>query len=286
MSDFSKRDPSHLLKLDPLKQSFIDSLDEGNAKTWLWMYFSGYTIDQIAEIAEVSKARVYTLIRYSVSKYNQFAEAEKERIKTAAKQNEEKPHERKHIAETIEKRGSASGKPPVPYQPKEQSKKIYARLKKRVEAQFDRKFFIGDIHVTDEEYAELLEYARFRTGYLLSVSAPLEDDPLLALALVQIGICRYNGNYWGNALNQELQTENTASLRRLLGEPYIRTLKKHNKRIVDESERVQSILFHAFVSDYYSKGLFELLFNYCCIWTPIYSKTIKMKCLSVYTEVC
>lgn len=101
-----------------------------------------------------------------------------------------------------------------------------------------------------EEYAELLEYVRVQLRNVTASSSALGDAPILAVAMVQIGIRCYNGNYWGNALKQELKMENSQVYQRFLGESFIQTLKKHNKYILDESEKVQTILFHSFVTDY------------------------------------
>ena len=151
---------------------------------------------------------------------------------------------------------------PARYRPKKQAQRLYAKLKRRVDSQFDKKFYIGDIRISQEEYEELLEYTRVQLRNVNSNSTALSDAPMVAVALVQIGIRCYNGNFWGNALKDELKVGNNPGYQKFLGDSFINTLKKHNKYIPDESERVQSILFHSFVTDYYSKGLFELLFQY------------------------
>ena len=84
----------------------------------------------------------------------------------------------------------------------------------------------------------------------------------LAVALVQIGIRKYDGKYFWPYVEEELGVERNLKHQALLGETFINTLQKHGKFITDASERVQNILFHGFVSNYYSKGLFELLFQY------------------------
>ncbi len=56
----------------------------------------------------------------------------------------------------------------------------------------------------------------------------MSNAPILAVAMVQIGIRCYNGNYWGNALKQELKMENSQAYQRFLGESFVQTLKKHN----------------------------------------------------------
>lgn len=140
-------------------------------------------------------------------------------------------------------------------------KRKAVRLVKRINAEFDKKPYIGDIVITDEEYPYLLAYARKQLKQMLSTEKPLSNAVFLAVALVQIGIRRYDGNYWTHA-SEELKAQLSPKHQFLLGASFMNTLEYHNKYICDQSSRVQSILFHSFVSDYYSKGLFELLFQY------------------------
>ena len=139
--------------------------------------------------------------------------------------------------------------------------KATKKLLKRISKEFDKKFFIGDIIISDYEYDILID----RTASLLRAMTisgrPTLDSPVLAVAMVQIGIRRYDGKFWSHAervLGYEMSQKN----RNLLGDTLISTLKAHKKFILSESERVQTTLFHGFVSNYYSKGLFELLFQY------------------------
>lgn len=140
-------------------------------------------------------------------------------------------------------------------------RRIQQRMLKRIAKYFDKKFFIGDIVITDEEYPMLLSYVR---TYLISSSKTRQvrhNDTLLAVALVQIGIRNYDGNYWshvGEALHLALSQKHY----QMLGESFLNTLRYHNKYIHSVSGSVQTILIHGFVSNYYSKGLFELLFQY------------------------
>lgn len=266
MAENDKRVTLQWAKLNSYKKRFIESMDDNLARTWLWMYFSGLTADEIATEYSVSKTRVFVSLKNNIEKYNQFYHEEKEKEEAAAtqknasaipKQEKTKQKERA-VRETTGKTFSK----PAAYRPKKQAQRIYRKLRKRIEAQFDKKFYIGDIPVSQEEYEELLEYTRCQLRNVSSGSSALNDAPILAVSLVQIGIRCYNGNFWGNAFRHEIQMDNLPAYQRFLGESFIRTLKKHGKTILDESERVQSILFHSFVTDYYSKGLFELLFQY------------------------
>lgn len=255
-------------ELNPYKKRFIESMEDNLARTWLCMYFSGLSVDEIASECASSKTRVFVSLKNNIEKYNLFFREEREKEKAAAvsitppkeSKGQQIVSKQKESIKRVEE-GKQLSKPAT-YRPKKQAQRIYTKIRKRIEAQFDKKFYIGDIPVSQEEYEELLEYTRCQLRNITSSSSALNDAPILAVALVQIGIRCYNGNYWGNALKQELKMENSQAYQRFLGESFIRTLKKHGKVILDESERVRSILFHSFVTDYYSKGLFELLFQY------------------------
>ena len=254
--------------LDSYKKRFFELMEDGLGRTWLWMYFSGFSVEDIAAEYSCSKTRVYVSLKTNIEKYNQFIREEKEKAATQkatqiqTKKTASKQAIRKQTGGSAKTAHEQAVSRPVTYRPKKQSQRIYSKLRKRIDAQFDKKFYIGDIQVSQEEYAELLEYVRVQLRNVTASSSALGDAPILAVAMVQIGIRCYNGNYWGNALKQELKMENSQVYQRFLGESFIQTLKKHNKYILDESEKVQTILFHSFVTDYYSKGLFELLFQY------------------------
>lgn len=137
------------------------------------------------------------------------------------------------------------------------SKKLMARIAK----EFDTKFFIGDITITDDEYQILRDYSATMIKSMLRNSHAVLDSPQLVVTLVQIGIRKYDGNFWTHA-SHELKDGLDQRARALISDTLLSTLRIHKKYILSESERVQTILFHGFVSDYYSKGLFELLFQY------------------------
>ena len=136
------------------------------------------------------------------------------------------------------------------------------RLRTRLNKEFEKKFFIGDIAINDQEYAMLLEDARNISKKIMTAGYPASDSVILAAVLVQIGIRIYDGRFYWPYVEEELGIEHNVKYQHLLGDTFINTLRAHNKHITDATERVQNILFHGFVSNYYSKGLFELLFQY------------------------
>ena len=141
---------------------------------------------------------------------------------------------------------------------------MLASLKKKITRYFDKKPYLGDILITDEEYKVLLSYSRNLISSAMSIMSSVDgydDAPFLVLALIQIGIRTYDGRYWPH-VRQELNMVIGAAEQGFLGRTVTHTLKKHGKIELGESQYVNTILFHGFVSNYYAPGLFELLYQY------------------------
>lgn len=143
----------------------------------------------------------------------------------------------------------------------------FRKLQEKIVAAFTEKdperkiCFIGDIQIDDAEYALLLEYTRFQLKNH-AINAPgMKNSPLVAVALVQIGIRFYDGSYWIHA-EKELHTRLQGLSQRFLNETFQNTVQVYGLPILHEKYIVQNILFHGVVSNYYAKGLFELLLQY------------------------
>lgn len=143
-----------------------------------------------------------------------------------------------------------------------QERRARKRLIVRIKKEFDKKYFIGDIAISDQEYGILIQESKQILAVLMHSNRVAAESVSLAVALVQIGIRKYDGRHFWPYVEEELGVGRNLKHQALLGETFINTLRKHGKHITDASERVQNILFHGFVSNYYSKGLFELLFQY------------------------
>ena len=78
--------------LNSYKKRYIESMEDGLGRTWLWMYFSGFSVEDIAAEYSCSKTRVYISLKTNIEKYNQFLRDVKEKVaqiqakKTEAKQ--------------------------------------------------------------------------------------------------------------------------------------------------------------------------------------------------------
>lgn len=145
------------------------------------------------------------------------------------------------------------------------SKKILGpieKLKKRIAREFQKKKYIGDISITDEEYALLVKYAIVTFNNILTKYNHTILDTTFATALVQIGIKHYDGNYWSN-FAQELNIKKIQSYQQTwVGDSFISTIKSYNKISLGDNEKVGTILMHGFVSDKYSRRFFDFLYKY------------------------
>ncbi|MEL1135046.1 DNA-directed RNA polymerase subunit alpha C-terminal domain-containing protein [Desulfitobacterium sp. THU1] len=137
------------------------------------------------------------------------------------------------------------------------------KLRKRILREFPKKKFIGDIIINDSEYSLLIDYFKKRCRFIAENNMSSLNDPIFASALVQIGIKYYDGRFWGHIATVLGKERINANLQGLIGEVFIYTLKKHNKLLLENrSERVNNILMHGFVSDYYANEMFDFFFKY------------------------
>jgi len=147
----------------------------------------------------------------------------------------------------------------------EESAKLH-RLLRRIRKEFVQKTLLGDILLSDQEYEQVIKYYFTpKSQHILRSGISLRDDPIYAVALVQIGIREYDGKYWPHvakilgrqALNPHQQS--------IIGQSFVNTLRMHNKRFLEDREWVNNILLHGFVAERYADQLFEFLFKYYTI---------------------
>ena len=145
--------------------------------------------------------------------------------------------------------------------------KLISRRKKRLRAKikqaFDKKFFIGDIAITDEEFELLLEATKPIVENIIKTGRGYLDSPILAVTLVQIGVRFYDYKGLWPYIEKAFDFSLTLRNRDLISSAFLYTLGMHRKYIPEDNTGcVRAILVHGFVSNFYSKGLFELLFSY------------------------
>lgn len=148
----------------------------------------------------------------------------------------------------------------------------YRRLRNKILRSFDEEneaekiHYIGEIEISDEEYSLLLEFTRHQLEHHNQYAPGIGDSPLIATALVQIGIRTYDGRYWPHAAKELGMKALSTKFQRFLNETFQNTARKHGFLLLSdsqtESRAFQSILFHCIVSNYYVPSLFNLLFQY------------------------
>lgn len=128
---------------------------------------------------------------------------------------------------------------------------------------------ISDIHLSDEEYLDLIDLVKRRIKNLLSHITTIPPiDEFLSLALVQIGIREYeDGNYWGYF--DALMDENfSPAYHSYLGNIFFSTLDKYklfkhrDDKTVNRNLYVQNILMHGFVPKNYYHDFFSFLVSF------------------------
>lgn len=135
------------------------------------------------------------------------------------------------------------------------------KLQKRISREIKKCKYIGDIIITDEEYQILIEYFKQKFSRIVLSSRPMAS-PLIAVALVQIGIRYYDGGFWTHVKNELNIPSLAAPQQASLGKCFYKTLQKYGKLHVEENEFVNNILLHCFITNKYADDLFDFLFAY------------------------
>ena len=154
----------------------------------------------------------------------------------------------------------------------QQEETTYRKLRQKILKAFDEEdvgvkvHYIGEISINDEEYRLLLEFTRYQLQNHPAYSPGIDDSPLVATALVQIGIRTYDGSYWPHVAEELHMEKIPAVSQRFLNETFQNTARKHGFVVLtdaqSDSRAFQSILFHGIVSNHYAPGFFDLLFRY------------------------
>ena len=112
----------------------------------------------------------------------------------------------------------------------------------------------GKTFVSEWEYDLLLEYTKNALKSGVKNKEKYRNDSLIVTFMVKTAQKYYKEKFWGAFFDQEYKN--------FLEKTLIYTLQKNNKYIVNKNERLNTIFFHAFICDYYSKAWFELLLGY------------------------
>lgn len=136
------------------------------------------------------------------------------------------------------------------------------KLVRRIKRDFQKCTYIGDISINDEEYVMLKQFLCHGYNNIINSASHESINPLLAVALVQIGIRYYDGRFWPH-VKKELGIEKMPqNHQNWIGTSFYKTLLKYGKFHVDESEFMNNILLHCFITKYYADDLFDFILAY------------------------
>lgn len=142
-----------------------------------------------------------------------------------------------------------------------QDKKLQKHLNAKINRQFKTCRYIGDIVIGEDEYILLKAYLHSICKKYLNTSERYITSSIFAVALVQIGIHKYDGRFWPH-VEREIGMELPGSYQKWIGRSFYKTLEKYNKYKVAENEMMNNILLHCFITNYYASDLFDFLFAY------------------------
>ena len=143
--------------------------------------------------------------------------------------------------------------------------KSLIRLQKIITKNFGKKTFVGYILITDEEFSLLLGYLKERYRQMRIYGNRFVEDPVLCVALVQIGIRYYDGRYWPHVKKLLNDASFNPNHQGWFGVSYVDTLRKYEKLRTSFSDRVDAILMHAFVTNKYAGRFFDYLYAFYSI---------------------
>ncbi len=140
----------------------------------------------------------------------------------------------------------------------------FGSITKKVLREFSRRTFLGDISICDAEFDILIDYLRVKYALYKNSKSNPHQDPLLSIALVQIGIRYYNGDYWGHVASLLNLSNSTLAQdeQHFFGNTFYETVNKGGKLHLGKRQRVNSILMHGFVADNYAFEFFDFLFAF------------------------
>ncbi len=136
------------------------------------------------------------------------------------------------------------------------------RLSRRIQREFERKKFLGDIAVSDEEYLILLAHLKEKFAWLKRLKLKDINDRQLCVALVQIGIRCYDGAFWPHVAKAVGLAKLSIQDQEMLGKSFFRTMNVRQKFVLTESDRVSAILMQGFVCDRYAPQFFDFLYAF------------------------
>ena len=128
--------------------------------------------------------------------------------------------------------------------------------------EFRNKKLLGDIQINDEEFDLILDYFHTKYDFMRITGNHLIVDPVFCIALIQIGIRYYDGAFWTHVKKIVDDPKFNVNQQAWIGSSFTETLKRYDKIQVNETDRVDSILMHGFVSNTYTEKFFDFLYAF------------------------
>jgi len=125
---------------------------------------------------------------------------------------------------------------------------------------------LGQINVVDEDYQQLVKYARAKVHNMVIATIP-KADLMLSLALVQIAIRHYSeGKFW-RCFQDEIGEDFSSAKLNYVGQIFSKTLRTYKllelHRENNSSQMyVENIKAHTFVTNYYMQGFFDFAYAF------------------------
>ncbi len=137
-----------------------------------------------------------------------------------------------------------------------------SRALRRIRKEFEKKTLLGDIKINDGEFELLTNHLRSKYDYMIRSGQHTINDPILCIALIQIGVRYYDGAFWPHVANILGELKSYGNYQWWLGTSFLDTMKEHKKLLVSASDRVDSMLMHGFVSDAFAEKFFDFLYAF------------------------
>lgn len=138
----------------------------------------------------------------------------------------------------------------------------FSKLKRRIRQEFPQIKLIGDIAISDEEYRLLVKYVKDVNERMVRGTASIQVDPVLAVALVQIGIRHYDSDYWSKVAAEIGKPNIPTNQQTKFRLSFQKTLQHFELACLKDGGRISNILMHGFVSNHYAPDLFNFLFAF------------------------
>ncbi|OLR58525.1 hypothetical protein BHF70_02150 [Anaerostipes sp. 494a] len=146
-----------------------------------------------------------------------------------------------------------------------EDKNEYTHLRNRILQEFLDVKLLCEIEINDKEYEILCDYFKKQYLFIRRDVGHSIIDVLFSVALVQIGIRNYDGNFWkhiAKVLWDKDDKNIPVNQRTWIGGTFTETMMGFGKPIFKETEYVTNIMMHCFVADKFLPKFFEYLFQY------------------------